>query len=444
MLNSHLVKVKRDQLVGLNKRSEALIKDYLGISTQLTTVNVSSIDHNYLIREQESIDGELQKLAQEIDNLNQEIYQLRSDGLEKNIRGAVSNLVTVCNSIAWQTIKEAYRAVCQRGEIPETTENLLLNLAEMAGPDEEDRNKPLWLFVDILRQNPSLNPRQKNTLEQLLLDRNLLNEMENSDQAKEYYLMVKVAYIPANRTYDIAANLVRDPDPLNHQLMPPTTTIDVPPASNPDYAPEYTKNELFHIVGELIAICAEKHHIPIPNLTVQLFLPIEFISLPIEHKQFQKNLNGSYKPCIGSQCKGVIVRSYDRHFSESYKRSLPEWKQNWQRYSKNRQLLCQDTLHPPTQWTTPPNGVGSKFVEPDKPEKGQILWDELLGDGIPIALWVRQPTDSQNAHSIMQAIIDKCSLTELPNRLKSHRKQHISHKVDEATRLQKFTPLFTY
>lgn len=435
MFNSRkTIAVKTHELEGLHQRLEALGENYSATSTRLAQTTMPSTEHNNLKRELKEINEQMTEIAQCHNNLIEEIFQLRLGELSDDIQQVIKRLITLGNCIALQTIEKAYRDVCQRGEIPETVQDLLLNLAEMAGPDEEDKNKPLWLFVKTLRKNPSLNSHQKTTLEQLLQERNLLNEMENSDQAKEYYLMIKVADIPAHKTYDIAAKLVIDPVPLNHQLIPPPIPIDVPPATNPN---GYTKNELPRIVEELIKECGATYNIPISELTVQLFLQKEFISLPIEHEQFQIAGHPSF---IGYECQGVIVRSYDRHFpplSIDYKAKLPEWKKNWQRYLKKRQLFCKDTLYLPSKRKAE-KGVGVKFVESDKPQEREQMWERILAEGIPIALWVRQPADPKNDHPIMQAIIDQCPLAELPNRLRDHRYQHLSPEVDvdEATRIK--------
>jgi hypothetical protein len=176
------------------------------------------------------------------------------------------------------------------------------------------------------------------------------------------------------------------------------------------------------------------------NLTLQLFLETELMSLPIEHKQYQ--LGRAQNRCIGEQCQAVVIRSYDRHFPpycEEYESDMPKWEASWRKYANSGTLPCQETLHSPEHWKNPPNGVGvgSKFVEPAEAHEQRDLWDGLLVDGVPIALWVRQPADPKNDHPIMQAIIDKCLLADLSSRISKHRFENLPNEHNEAERIKK-------
>lgn len=102
------------------------------------------------------------------------------------------------------------------------------------------------------------------------------------------------------------------------------------------------------MLSELIAICGGRlHKIPLTDLTVQWFLPLGLLSLPVEHWQIRIGRN--QQPCNGERCKAVIVRSYDRHFppyADAYESVVGEWEKAWQRLLDYSETLSEQALAP--------------------------------------------------------------------------------------------------
>jgi hypothetical protein len=188
------------------------------------------------------------------------------------------------------------------------------------------------------------------------------------------------------------------------------------------------------ILNELIATCGNEHGIALTDLVIQWFLPNELMSLPVEHWQFQ--IGRRQKECSGKRCKAVIVRSSDRHFSPEYKSTVGDWKKYWTRLLSIQESKCSaalvllDPLTGKTKidWRNT-KVVGCRFVEHHDPQQQEALWDELLVQGTPIALWMRQ---SENT-SRMQLL--SCTIAQLSDSLADHRQKALSH-ASEIDRLK--------
>jgi len=444
--NLNQINVKKIQLENLKIQLDVLIEENKDNTVQMTTIDPLSSDYRRLEIKQRAIAQKMDEVAKQLDDLSQEI---RLDGLDKGIKKTLETMNILLTSVAVDILKDAYQKSVPdgyRGKIPEKTNELLLNLAEFTG--EKNGYKPIWYFINILKQYPSLDTGIKQSLETLLREQGQLSFTQNLYQAEikvENYLMVKVLKIPGNNTYSLEAKLVIDSNPFNTDIKdaPLPIPIDLPPLDHPKYKPNYSQEELPEIIGKLIDKCGGK--VPRSELTLQLFLPIELMNLSIEHQQYQIGI--TRREFIGQRCSGVIVRSYDRHFPPNnnfYEGAIGDWKKYWKRYLDYRSYHCQETLHLPLdqdnfKWWSKQMGVGCKFVEYDEQQKLLDLWEELLVDGIPIALWVRQPVESsEEDHPIMQTVIKDCCLEELPVRLGNHRRQRLPlvSNVEEAERVR--------
>jgi hypothetical protein len=348
---------------------------------------------------------------------------------------AFLGLLRLLSPIDASILREAYRK-CLSGRSPwvsETRAALVARLAEI--PGEPDEPKPLWCFVSILIKDPSLNLSQQQTLrdwaqaEGLPLPPGISISVLVPPEIVETYLMVKVKPRAVNDRslgYLVSAAIVKDPDPWKLEVDLIEIEIDVASAPDPKSAPGYSKDDLPRVLGDLVAICGGKQHrIPLQDLIVQLFLPIELMSLPIDLGQIPL---GRQRPCTGQHCKAVMVRSFDRHFLPDYESALGDWEKFWQHLLTCRDVQWTQALDPlddPTWDQT--RRLGWRFIEPDDQQQQESFWDNFLIQGLPVALWLRQPSISQQV--AMQSVTD-CSIAGLPSALTHHRREALSQAPD--------------
>ncbi|NJO74948.1 MAG: hypothetical protein HC833_14995 [Leptolyngbyaceae cyanobacterium RM1_406_9] len=321
--------------------------------------------------------------------------------------------------------------------VPDTLAALVQQLAEI--PGEPNEPEPLLHFVSLLIQEPSLDDGQRESLKTWAKPQGLCIQEESIEQQEraEICLMVKVRPRSLNDPspgYLVSAALAKDLDPfkLEAELDAKPITISLTP--DPKCAPGYSQDDLPRILDELVATCGNEYGIALTELVIQWFLPIELMSLPVEHWQFQ--IGRRQKECSGKRCKAVIVRSSDRHFSPLYKPATGDWKKYWTRLLSIQESKCSAALVPldPSTGRTKINWrdtkvVGCRFVEHHDPQQREALWDELLGQGTPIVLWMRQ---SENT-SKMQLL--SCTIANLSESLASHRQKALSH-ASEIDRLK--------
>jgi hypothetical protein len=359
---------------------------------------------------------ELPLLLAAIEENNQSVYQ------EFKALDDLIQLLTYTDSkiIVDRAYRSSFPEINHR-PIPENLATLVFQIADL--PINADRIKPLDHFVNCLMQDRGLLDLQLyGYLCTWAMDRGIkIDPLEPIRSSLETYLKIEVRQHLSGK-YLVGAAIVTDPDPHNFMAKTTATTIDIPIAPDSKYAPGYSQTQLPEILNELLTICGGRYSIPLTDLNVQWFLPIELMSLPIEHWQIQTGKK--QKHCNGIRCKSAIVRSVDRE--KDYPSVLGEWKKNWKSIPTCSQSLCSNTLKnlDPMAGATEidlskPNVVGCKFIEHEDPQEQQDFWDELFSQGLPIALWCRQ----SGADLAVMDDLSKCRLVNLPVSLTDHRKQ---------------------
>ena len=429
--------IKRSQFESDKQRLEDLTAEHDEITQQLGYEN-NAAERLRLERQQIHCREQMDKLAQQCDQLERDLQQLQAK------EEVLQTLIHLLTPIKFETVTQAYRSCLPEGRprpVPETLESLLRQLAEI--PGEPDQPQLLLRFVNLLSQDRSLQPDQQKVLRDWVRKQGLSSVALDQPEIVETCLMVKVQPRSLNDPslgYLLSAAVVQDPDPLKLEVERVETAIAVPESTNFKYAPGYADTDLPIVLSELVTICGRDHGIPLTDLTVQWFLPIELMSLPIEHWQIRIGKN--QEQCSGQRCKAVIVRSYDRHFSPDYLLAVGDWKKYWNRLSPCQGSSCTTTLvtlDPKTKKTTidwnKPHVIGCKFMEHDEQQQQENFWDHLLGQGVPVALWTRQvEADPKMAKRIMQSV-SKCSIAGLPLSLATQRKKALS-ELSEADRLR--------
>jgi hypothetical protein len=332
------------------------------------------------------------------------------------------------------TVVKAYRyslPELSTPKIPNSLEALVLFIAGI--PGEKDESKPLWRFVNFLINDRSVDSECQQALkawaevQKIPLESTSVT-IQDESEVEETYLMIKVMSLPLGG-YTVSAAIATDSEPLNPDVKIIPTSIDIPISPDPKYLPGYSQEQLPLILEELIAICGDQFSIPLTDLVVQWFLPLELMGVPVEYWQLPI---GRQKLCNGGRCKVVIVRSSNRHFSSDYRSVSGEWKKYWKRLVNNLNCPSSQALYPldpiagqgKIDWNQT-NVVGCKFIEhghsTHQEDFWEDFWDDLLGQGLPIALWSRQPViNKQRAREAMEYVAN-CSLAKLPQVLTEYR-----------------------
>jgi hypothetical protein len=149
--------------------------------------------------------------------------------------------------------------------------------------------------------------------------------------------------------------------------------------------------------------------IPIDKLTVQWFLPIELMSLPIEHWEIAWGRGSNFHCRV---CQSVEIRSYDR-YQMTFRKSLGKLKDKWRRLNQ-QELLPRYQELPELNEFQDSCSLGTRFILPE--QKIDDFWDNMLMAGFPVALWIRQP-HSEEAKTILESLMDDRSIADLPKDL---------------------------
>ena len=431
-----------------NRQLENLIADCDAISSDISTKS-NRAERQQLERQQAIYQEEMEQVAKRCDHLRLELSALQAE------EEALQTLITFLTPISLDKVINAYRFCLPEGRIPSgdaTREILVRRLAEM--PEAEDELRPLLRFVNFLIREPSLTSAQQEDLKAWAQAQGLPSEMLNSEQEQnqtdpvETCLMVKVkprSLNDSSKGYLLNATLFTDSDPFEpvEPVEPIATPITVPAPTNPN-SPAYFQDELGMVLGKLINICGAEHEIALTDLIVQLFLPIELMSLPIEHWQLPRG-----KQCCGQRCKAVLVRSYERHFLKDYRSAKGDWKKYWNRFLEFPEATCTDTLtllKPVAKKTkiqaSKPKVLGCRFIEHHEQQQQEDFWDNLLNQGLPIAFWIRHlGMTSQEAKRVMGSVTRKCPIAKLPESLREKRQQILSQQYESESEQFKKAPL---
>jgi hypothetical protein len=431
---SELYQTKLKKIEADKRRLEDLTADYDAVTKQFGISDPTILPR---LERDAAVKYEAMKaLATQIDVQERELVVLQQQEQLEALPQALQALINILSPVNFDILRIAYIA-CIEGrsrEVPSSLVTVIAQLAEI--PGDPDELKPILRFVSLLIRDQALEERQQEMLRVWGQSQGLPNSALLISGIVENYLMVKVkprSLNDASLGYLVTAAIVQDSEPFKAKTELIEKSLPVPPGSHPKYAPGYSQDELPTVLSELIRICGgELHKIPLTNLTVQWFLPIELLSWPVEHWQIKI---GKKMRCSGTRCKTVIIRSYDRHFSNEYETVLGEWESAWKRFLDNPESHCHQALYsldPLTEGIViePIDIVGGHFMEHPEQQQQEDFWDDLLGQGLPIVLWSRQVGANPEYVGDLMASVKDCLLSKLPESLANQRRTALSSAAE--------------
>jgi vWA-MoxR associated protein C-terminal domain/Effector-associated domain 9/vWA-MoxR associated protein middle region (VMAP-M) 1 len=394
-------------------RLDALKKDLESNVNQLNYTR-DEVERGRLDRQRSIIEGTITEVASAFDKLVQEIMPGFLDSLLKIMK--LMSLVKLIEVLI-KCQGSSYRTV------PSSIETLLLMLNDIPGSPGE--TKPLIQFVRLLTQDSSLTefrvPLEDWIRRQCEFSKGYDVETHSlNSEILDNYLMIAVKPKPPNG-YVVCSAIVRDLDPFGPKLKSSGTQLKI---ANPIVTK--IEIELKSILCELSFLCVREYGIPLSDLTVQWFLPLELMNLPVEHWDLPI---GRQKYFSGRRCKAIAIRSYERQFSDDYDLSSGDWEKYWNRFLDDRNAQCHaslDEINPKkseieVKWQNT-NIKGCQFLEHENYTHKENLWDSLLAQGVSIALWMRYLPSCHNACDIVNNI-PLCLISELPTTLTTHRQK---------------------
>jgi vWA-MoxR associated protein C-terminal domain/vWA-MoxR associated protein middle region (VMAP-M) 1 len=412
---SYKITQQQIQLRDLETELEALEIDSKRLANDLT-YNKGEVEIGRLKREQSGLFKRSQEVGEQCDQLQEDIWQ----ELITPKLNAFYKIASTIELIDQDVVSRAYRSSLKElshRPIPSTLKSLILQIASF--PEAEDEQQPLYRLVNALIYDQRLDDEYKNKLKNWAVEyqAKVTASSTSKQNVPEICLMIKVVNLPPSK-YMVSAAIVHNPDLWRiDEVLLESTQVKLPLA----FSSGCTKDQLPSILCELFATCGKE--IALSNLTVHWFLPIELMSLDVEHWLIPI---GQQQQSNGKLCKSVMVRCADRHFFSAYQVVNGEWQEKWKRIAPSAHChKVLDSLNPMAKKTNissqQADKVGCHFIEHQDPEQQEVFWDQLIGQGLPIAIWSRQSNATKRkAQGVIKSVTD-CDVADLPTSLAKHR-----------------------
>lgn len=435
---SKLYQIKHKQFDAANEKLKQLELVYQDINKKLL-YPLNPMDIVGLKRQQADLDIEMEELASWLDQLGKELQNLKQKDLSGSFPQYIDELSSILVSVEFTHLINIFSSILGSGyrSVPDNLETMLLVMDDI--PGDKDNLRPLLKFVSLLIQDTSLTEEIRRSLKSWIeaQETSMPTLKDNSNPIQpgvmENYLMLKLQPHPPEG-FVIDAALIRDPSPYDiedHGVITPLKLDNQVVKDSKDL-----NVGLQQVLCELITTCTRDYKVPLTDLTIQWFLPIELMSLPVE--QWGIPMGRKQKPAIGKRCKAILIRSYDRHFSNDYDISMGDWEKYWNSLLNSLDLNSHqvlDALDPLAGVTNMswhnPQILGCRFLEHDNQQKQEDLWDSLLSQGVSIALWMRYLTCAQQDYETIFNQVAQGTISNLPTTLTHHRKSILPDHTDD-------------
>jgi hypothetical protein len=429
---SYLDRSKRIQLDAAENRFATLEQEYIALSNQISYTSNQS--------EQVRLEKQLDELKQRMEAAEQVCDQLKQAIADRGQPAPWQGLLPWLEALPWAIVAQAYQSSlppeARARSTPDTVIALVQQLADM--PDEPGQPTSIERLAIALLSNQALTSNQRQSIADWAEAQGLAVAHPQGVHTVDYILMIKVqprAAGDSSQGYLVSAALITDSNPRD---------IEAPCQATPlarGGTPVQTLADLPELLSEWMACCGSDYSIPLVELEVHWFLPLELMGWPVEHITIRTGR--TQEDCHGQRCKTVVVRSYDRQFSLDYRAVRGDWHRYWQRL-----LDCNPTiqgflapLKPHENQTTinwsQSHILGCAFVEHPRLQTQIDFWDRLLSQGVPFALYVRHLGFSLATNGLVQLVIQGDPL-DLPTRLTQQRSQAFARagQAPEADRLR--------
>ena len=310
---------------------------------------------------------------------------------------AYRSIVPLSTELPSQLLRQKLRNVLQLPSIDTDVTNavlFVLNLLKEAGLDLElQQQLKTWLIQQ--------GEAAKQKLQQQETEARQSHPVVSALQST---LMIKVEVDPQDRKqYFVSAVLAQDSNPDVLEVEPfdrgSTTTLGpLSVKSLQGYQPW---------LESWVKLCIDQG-ISLRELAVECFLPTDLLHLGVDAEwTIELGEGESEKELLSTYCQSFVIRALNRHGpSSKYDLRKNDWKQSWQHLARHYTQPWQEYfVHGEgdfddmlDEFLDQDGFTGWHFDLPAHPDDQQDLFEELLKEAIPVALWMR-PVNAEIADS---------------------------------------------
>ncbi len=352
----------------------------------------------------------------------------------------------------WAAIDNAYKSVLNPLELTEpppskSLRQRLEGLAKLASQREKIEFSCVVYFVLDLLQDEATPEKLRIQLKDWALRRDpkvrqVLEKQEQQSQVTsapatliQSTLMLKVKPDPQEYGQQIiTAILTQDENPDRCNKLSPKAIVL-------GEAKTAVSNNSHSWLHEFVKVCTGQEQgeygIVLRDLAVECFLPVELLHLAVDANW---TVELGDKSPLSTCCKSFTVRVLDRHGpSSKYEIQRSGWEKSWEHLARHYEqpwrnyfVTGEGELDELLDAFIEQDGfTGWQFELPSHPADQQDLFDELLKEAIPMALWIRpdEQADSdesgleQRSSTNWDRVLGDAALEQLPQALTKARKR---------------------
>ena len=328
----------------------------------------------------------------------------KDSGLEE-----LYNLLQPGQQELWPAIDNAYKSILNPLELTEpppskTLRQRLESFAELASNREEAKFSCVVYFVLRLLREELISFELLGQLKAWVINREPQVRQQLEKQEKQ-----KSRVAPVNPLQSTLMLKVQpDPQERGHQIITAILTQDenhnwcdkvVPKAIALGEARTVVSNNAYSWLHEFVKVCTGQdqgeYGIALRDLAVECFLPVELLHLAVD-ANWTVEL-GDARP-LSICCKSFTVRVLDRHGSgRKYELQRSGWEQAWEHLARyceqpwnNNFVTGEGELDELLDAFIEQDGfTGWQFELPSDREDQTDLFEEILNEAVPMALWIR-------------------------------------------------------
>ncbi len=404
----------------LEERFNTLAQTYQSISQQLNR------DSNPLTRSK--LLRELSEIEQGLENIEEKLEKIRNsrDNDERQ------NLLKILNSsnLDIADFKKAYQACLPDGWINPIPENLNDIFEELENiPQGNSKYQPLGIFLSNLMARYKL-PKQVSQAVKLWVEERinyfpeLLSQVRQEQRfhshTLETHLLVVVRHSQqhSNR-YFVEGWLIPDTRNYNYETGSGCKRL----MASEGFNNSLKLDEIPHLLTQFIKESERLYSLK--NLTLEIFLPLDLIDLPVDNWNIEDDCDFSYS--LGSEFK-VVVRSCERLEPNYYYRHQQLWKQKWEVLQQSTEEKVQkvfmsgdiNNLKSLFHELRDSHIVGLYCTKPPKQTDKRDFFVLMLKSAIPVAFWPRSNSNTSEFQVEIKKIL-QCRVHELPDVVQQER-----------------------